>query len=171
MYTYQAVEVKSWNQWGVGSHGGLPELWIDGRCDNAYVPITYMKNETQGNATIEIIEANLPFTFPTDQETHVPYFMDDVGGISKNLELTYQCENFGGDYVEEPIDFEITYRVVECMYFTTDDGAVDHWGLPYCAESEELGWECDDDNTLKCSPYGEMWVEASVVASRADFGV
>ena len=51
------------------------------------------------------------------------------------------------------------------MYFTTDGGTVDHWGLPYCAESEELGWECGDGNALKCSPYGEMWVQPSGVGS------
>jgi hypothetical protein len=175
MYTYQAVEVESWTQWGFGnigegSHGGVQELPDSGRCDNALTPILYTLNEAQGNATIEITEGDLPFTFPTDQETHVPYFMADVGGISKNLEFIYHCEDFGGDYLTNPYDFIITYRVVECMYFTTNGGTVHHWGYPYCAESNELDWECNDANPLKCSPYSEMWIRPSVFGSRADFG-
>ena len=169
MYTYQAVMITGWNNF---NHGGDPLYSVPGRCDNALTPLLYTQNVQGGNEEILIQEDDLPFMFPTVQDTDVPYFMPDVSGDVIDLRLTYQCENWAYDGIWVPYDFEIYYRVVECMYFTTNGGTVHHWGQPYCAESDELDWECDDDNPLKCSAdESEMFLSPTIEGSRADFGL
>ncbi len=169
MYTYLAVMIMDWNNF---NHGGDPAFNVPGRCDNALTPLLYTQNVQGGNEEIFIQGDDLPFMFPTVQDTDVPYFMPDVSGDVIDLRLTYQCENWAYDGIWVPYDFEIYYRVVECMYFTTNGGTVHHWGQPYCAESDELDWECDDDNPLKCSAdESEMFLSPTIEGSRADFGL
>ncbi len=200
--TYLAVMIVDYNN---TNHGGDDGLGIPKICDNALTPLWYTQND---EGEIAITQGMLPFTFPSDSDTDIPYFfgsayecIDNTGnpgehyisydcscyglgegvrcgpltlwnedhyegagsciatGIESpvntntcDLRLSYWCENWGWNG-QDPYNFEIFYKVVECMYFTTDNGTVKHWGQPYCAESDrmELEWYCDDDNPLKCS--------------------
>ncbi|MAE82131.1 MAG: hypothetical protein CMB80_05305 [Flammeovirgaceae bacterium] len=139
-YTYLAIQITGWDTSGSSD----TVLGHDQNCDND-IPLWYR------NANGDTVEVSPNFVYPSDSDElfHIPYFSDGVN----DLKLYYICENAWWNTSYHVFTVTISYRIVECIYWSGTGGGGSGWGQPYCAKSTDFDWNCneDDETTLDCS--------------------
>jgi hypothetical protein len=131
-FTYLAIQVQ---------YDGSEDIITEEYCEfNTGPPLKYIGQDD----TTYVEDNNI---YPYNDFDSVPYFSDGVS----NLELWFNCS---GITDATPFTWSFEYKVIECMYYGSDE--VFYWGEPYCAD-EESG---PTNNPLKSTDWYKVTINA-----------